>query len=575
MAVNLSKEVSEFIAAFKAGKAMFSTTEEDYKKAKTKLLQAQAANASDPEAQKLNKDVLRARIAASNRTGADVGGVRASQAEFYRARTEGERQRQRLIDQQSAAPAVDPALVQGAEQFRAPQQAGAIPTDPTADPNLTYGYSRGGAVPHYADGGYVEEDDDTDGGVADVAPEPDIEDDAPEASGALEVSSQSRQRGYAPQAAHDAVLDALKRGQKAYGLDGAVASNPRGARDYVSGKGAYTPAEYQAVSRAIDPENKLPVGQRNLKILGAMYQYHLGKGDLEKAQQAAMRLTQFYRIASARFSALAATAAQDGNLDEAAKAAAQAFGFIPNGQDLKLTKSGDGKLSYTVTDENGRQVSKGIMSAEELVAAASRINFDEMITNAAGQRAAGGGGGSKGKSKEPGVRKLTDRDEAVGAINSFVEGSKATKLDPGTAEQTKFAASQLLSANDIDARTALSVAVGIANGQEGYNLKMGEGDGTITTPEGRRVRMSQDALDNLIALRATTRRAREKTAAEGKAKAEREEKRQALNKQVEEATSASSLRRTNNKPTRTETLRQHFGALPLDEEENKVVAGGV
>src|SRR5271166_1975791 len=84
------------------------------------------------------------------------------------------------------------------------------------------------------------------------------------------------------------------------------------------------------------------------------------------------------------------------------QAAVRAYANIPDGQDLKVFKNPDGSLRYQVTGDDGKVVSKGIASPQELGEHALKITkggFEEFILSAAGQRAA---------KKEPPVAKIAD-----------------------------------------------------------------------------------------------------------------------------------------------------------------------
>jgi tetratricopeptide (TPR) repeat protein len=593
--MNLGREVKDFIAAWQAGEKILGARDDaEYKKARTALLKAQTANASDPETQKLTKDALRARINASNRSGADVGGVRAAQANYYNARTEGERQRQKLLESAGNAPVVDPGLVDYARQ-NAPVQ-GAIPTDPSQDPNLTYGFEGGGAVPrktpHYADGGYVEPDDDEDTGAVDVAPEPDIEgDSSDDDAGGYEMSSQSR-TGFSVQAANDAVRDGMNYGTKALGLQGGVNTNPRAARAYAMGRGAIRPEEMEAVRKAVDPEGKMPEGQRNMAALGSMYQFYLNKGDTDRAQKAAFGLLQNYRVMAARYGALAAAAAEKGDTDQAIKAALKAYDFVPDGQDLKITKSEDGKLSYVVTDMYGKQTTKGIATPQQLGAMAMRVGadgFDQFILSAAGQRASAQGGGATGGGRKSTRQAPADKDaekpydervtpyredlDKYLAEDQILPGEKKTTPGSSFGARLKSAGMEHLkpeiervvdkvtigyrgsprvanefvmkAAFDVDPNNPDSPPPGIQLGKDGTAKYRGE-----------TFKIDSDTFDLMSSLRG---QAIQAAKADKKKKDETATKRKAEDERV-----ASFKGQAAGKPSRRETLQAHFGALPIE-----------
>ena len=188
-----------------------------------------------------------------------------------------------------------------------------------------------------------------------------------------------------------AVRDGMKKALQETGADGDSAlADPeleKMRQNYIRGYGAAPQQMMRQVIDKIDPERTMPPAERNMKAMGTVYQYYMEQGDVEKAQQAAMSMVQFYRRASQQFLALGQAAAAEGDLDAAAKAAVAAYTNIPNGRDMQITPT-EGGYEITVTDaKSGKTINKKVLSPQEFGAAAMGFNpttFDDEIMNAAG-----------------------------------------------------------------------------------------------------------------------------------------------------------------------------------------------
>jgi hypothetical protein len=158
------------------------------------------------------------------------------------------------------------------------------------------------------------------------------------------------------------------------------------------------PIDFGRLRNAIDPKHEMSDSDRNMAAVGALYQYKMKQGDTDGAACAAFQMIQYYRNASSRYAALAAVAAQKGDLDTATHAAVKAYANIPNGKNFQVQRTPDGKLSYTMTDmSTGRVTMHGIEPPDKLAAAAmdlGRGDFDKTLLAAAeaeiAARAAGG-----------------------------------------------------------------------------------------------------------------------------------------------------------------------------------------
>jgi hypothetical protein len=403
--MSFSAEMKDFLTAYKTGTDINAKrTTQDYQEAQTDSTTKKTARDNDPETLELegkqaqaNLDATNARIRATNAAVGHTG----VQNEYTRA----------LIAQMKAANGgggtglLPPGM--GAVPTGAPSSTGgSLPLQSTIDPNASL----------YADGGIVPDDESTDDSTTNTTPDPtdpsttpDVVSNGalntgvapnPDAAGDTDFSSQGRRRIPAmPNNVHDAVLGAYKYGTSAFGLPGTGAIHtPKQiarARALAAGAGALSDQEMQAARQAVDPNGKLSDGQRNMAALGAVYQYWANKNEPEKAQKVAFQMLQHYRLASQRYAAIAAHAAEQGNTDLATKAALKAYANVPDGRDIMIEKSDDGRLKYSYTDENGKTISQGVATPQQLAASAMGLaqnGFDKAIMNAAGQREEDAGG---------------------------------------------------------------------------------------------------------------------------------------------------------------------------------------
>lgn len=424
--MSFSAEMRDFLAAYKTGQQInASRTDQDYKEARTRAEQMRTDRENDPDTLQTAKEQATANLgltkermrgAASTRENnqlltSDRLRTSASQRGYADERTGLLQDQRKLLSQ----PAPGSGLL--------PPEAGAIPAGPsTMETEL------------YADGGLVDDGDEDDaGGVLDTEEAP-----AP-ANPPTDVSAQSRMprptRGLdgiiSPQLVEDARREGMTWAIRTAGLDrpGAIrtADSQRKARAIAAGEGGLSEQEMQAARQAVDPEGKLTDSQRNLAALGSVYQFWANKGEPEKARRVAFQMIQYYRNASQRYAAIAAKAAEGGNLDLATKAALKAYANVPDGRDIALSPDPDGRgLVYYYTDEKGNEIAKGIATPQQLAASAMGLatgGFDRALLAAAGAAQdtgavkAGGGGGR--------TQTSSDRAKEAETVGAEIEKLKA------------------------------------------------------------------------------------------------------------------------------------------------------
>lgn len=330
------------------------------------------------------------------------------------------------------------------------------------------------------------------------------------------------------------VRDGLKYSIKQSGVDqDSAISDPdleRMRQNYLKGYGA-APAQMmrQAIDK-VDPDRKMSPSERNMKAIGAVYQFYMDEGEIEKAQAAAGSMVQYYRQASSKFLALAQAAAQGGDIDNAAKAAIAGYANIPNGRDMSIVKNEDGTYTVSVTDEKtGSTVNKKVVTPQQFAAAAmdfSPSTFDDEIVNAAGAP-------PEKTERSNSIEDKTNIETSVKAAADEMEGLK--ELNPARQAAVRGIAGNILAAKDNDTgpEGALEFAMKLAefdstdptNNAGNFSVKPVRGDSknSNVTVDGLTYKVSNGHLSRLGLLRSTI-------AGERKEKVASDEKRAASSK---------------------------------------------
>jgi hypothetical protein len=154
------------------------------------------------------------------------------------------------------------------------------------------------------------------------------------------------------------------------------------------GQGAALYAQIDAARKFVDPDHKLPESERNLAALGSVWQYYVAQGNVQKAQNAAVAMLEYYQHVVAQYAGLAKQAADGGDMDGAAQAAMKAYANVPAGRNTKMRPTADGKgIEFVFTGANGKITYQRIPTPQQLGAAAMGIgngDFDKRIIEATG-----------------------------------------------------------------------------------------------------------------------------------------------------------------------------------------------
>jgi hypothetical protein len=563
--MGFSAEMKAFLNAYQVGqKINASRTDEEYKRANTERTKKTTERENDAETLKTAAEKARADLELTRKRIGTVGAGISERRQLMNERILSERAR-RAGTYGGAGGAVGGGLLPptGAvgEAGPIPQGQGVLPIGPSTmvpereeevDP-----FPPGSEYNRYADGGLVPDDEEEDDalpeeametqGVLPTTPQP--------ATAPTDVSAQSRRRQdpnfkgiegvIAPAVVADAVRSGMTFGARESGLaqGGAVAS-PRTmavARQIASGAGGLSEQEMQAAKKAVDPDGKLTESQRNMAALGSVYQYWANQGDGRKAEKVAFQMLQYYRNAAQRYAAIAAKAAEGGNVDLATKAALKAYQNIPDGNDLALEVNPDGQLVYQITGPKGETIRKGVATPQQLAASAMGMatgGFDKALLSAAGAREADAGavGGRKGAGagrQQSASDRETEEKTAMGAVEKLKtnwaadEKNKDKKPDEAMWEQMGNVATHIMQQNKVTSMEAARAADILINPKDGpkgkadFKLRLGENEGdpaTITFGNGMKLSLDDNQLDQIQNARAT--RIKEQADKDGAAAAE-------------------------------------------------------
>lgn len=517
--MGFAAEMKDFLNAWQAGeKINASQTDREYKLVQQDALKKKTDRDNDPDTLALQDKMMRAKL---RQTESATGATGANTA-YINERRKALQLQQDLIRKQAAAGPAGSGLLPGGDG------TGALPLNNT----MNLGDDEPTA---YAEGGMVEE-------------EPDDVVDDPAPTGALpmgggtptDISAQSRQRGpnldgiVSPQLVRDATKNGLTWGANAFGLGkvGGIRTNQQklAAQQFAQGRGGLTDEEMAAAKKAVDPEGKLSEAQRNMAALGSVYQFQMNKGNPEGAQRVAFQMLQHYRVAAQRYAAIAAQAANSGDLELATKAAVKAYANIPDGRDVEIFKDDDGKLNFSYTDATtGKTIAKGLVTPQQLASSAMGIaqgGFDKALLIAAGaaEKAQGGGKGA-------GALKTSDRKDlgemAAEPVAKFEEEYKAKAekdkklkpLDPEYLDNLRDATQHILSDNpkttpreafkaaaqlyDVDEKDAKKTTFKITKDEDN------EGLNKIKFNSGHSISLSDDQLEPILMARAAKIKAQE------------------------------------------------------------------
>lgn len=561
--MGFSAEMKAFLGAYKTGQSInASRTDQDYKEQRTASEKAKMERDNDPETLQTAKELQNATLARAKQSLTQGAATHASglqtaatQRELLNLRMDMARHPEKYANTGGAVPTGTGLLPQenpvggdgplprgqgalpiGGSTMATPQAipAEVDPFPPGSDYNPTGGY--------FAEGGFVD-DEEGDPSIPDeamptqgVLPASPI---AAPANAPTDVSARRREQAVqpvkgiegivAPGVVRDAVKAGMTFGARESGLaNGGAVASPRTmavARQIAAGAGGLSEEEMAQAKKAVDPEGQLTESQRNMAALGSVYQYWANQGEPKKAEKVAFQMLQYYRNASQRYAAIAAKAAEGGNIDLATKAALKAYQNVPDGNDMHMERNEDGTLTYVMTGPKGETIRQGIATPQQLAASAMGMasgGFDKALLSAAGaHEAAQGGGGavggrgtSGGKTQSAGDR-AKEEETAMGAVNALKENwakdekNKGKEPDETMWEQMGNVATHIMQGNKVTSKEAARAADLLINPgrtdktKADFKLSMGEdGVNTIKFTNGLKINLDDDQLEQIQNARA-------------------------------------------------------------------------
>jgi hypothetical protein len=406
-------------------------------------------------------------------------------------------------------------------------------------------WNKGGMVKKFAVGGMAEEDDDEiPSGVTGAIPttaDYDIGAQArtPYATGAQPAVGGAPMPRVDPRKISD--IDAVAGGMK-YGLAQAQAPTAvptgRGSRAlqaYARGAGAAPVDDMLAIYKKIDPGGEMGEGARNLRAIGTVYRYKMANGDPQGANNAAFQMLQSYKMAASQYAAIGAAALQQGAqtgdpkvIDAGLKAIMKSYANVPDGKEMKLWRSDDGQIGYSMKNEKGETIEGGIATPQQILGSTLKIaggQVEPFIMSAAGaqhqarSRAAADGKDpitgqdlpedeKVGKPAKPtDVRELKEQiNEAIGNyVKDYKESEKykqsGKELTRKETRQWSNAAFHIMRNNDMPADEAIDLSRTFATAPEPTRpgerppFKVSRDDETkmvsITYANGRKLQMPE------------------------------------------------------------------------------------
>jgi hypothetical protein len=157
------------------------------------------------------------------------------------------------------------------------------------------------------------------------------------------------------------------------------------------------------IYRKIDPNGEMGESERNLYALNIVHQFKMNQGDPEGAARTAGQMLQHYKQAATRYAAITAAASETGDVDATMKAALKAYAQVPDGNDMKMSKTKDGHVNWEVTGPDGKKITGGLATPEEIGATAMGLatpgGFENYLVQMASGAKIGGGtaGGARGR----------------------------------------------------------------------------------------------------------------------------------------------------------------------------------
>lgn len=180
-----------------------------------------------------------------------------------------------------------------------------------------------------------------------------------------------------------AAVDSFMQDQRQQAVGGATPEV-----DLLTGNGAASVQEIQAIDKTIDPNGEMDAIQRGRARLNEAYNYWMSRGFPEKAANVAKRILLFNKNQSMARGTMAGHMLQNGNIAEAAQVLQDTYNEnMQDGRTMQHQVNADGTVSYQFIDDDGDVVEQGTADANQLTTMAAQTangsTFTETTVEAA------------------------------------------------------------------------------------------------------------------------------------------------------------------------------------------------
>jgi tetratricopeptide (TPR) repeat protein len=145
-----------------------------------------------------------------------------------------------------------------------------------------------------------------------------------------------------------------------------------GGADIVTGEGALTPEELEAIYAKVDPNGEIASHLSTAATLAEAYTYYKDLGQNQKAAAFATKFLAGEKALSQTLGMLAINAMEQGHTEEALRLFGDAITRFPTGHEIKMAVGPDGTLQYAVM-EYGEVKDQGRLSGAEFMEMAGSV----------------------------------------------------------------------------------------------------------------------------------------------------------------------------------------------------------
>lgn len=218
-----------------------------------------------------------------------------------------------------------------------------------------------------------------------------------------------------------------------------------GQRAFNANAGAPSQEEMNAAFKKVDPRNVLSREDQMVKLLEDQRDFWLSQNRPERAQAATASILLYGRKIAQKAGLMAIAAADDGDINAAARFIQRAYEHIPDGKGLTFTPLGDGRIEYNITTTEDPVGKPRVASLQEVRTLATQLAngsawAQQMFATARPGLRATAGGATQARPRAP-----TQKDRDRAAADTEEQG----RLDQMTQEADRIAATEPQRANEL------------------------------------------------------------------------------------------------------------------------------